>query len=231
VRLLASTFLLYQGDKAKGCSAMLDNSAGAISMPFDIVPARDIMPAITNMMAATAISCQRQLWIHQFGGRTIIAPIKEKPMEVRYLHVFIMLLTSFGGVVAQEKALPQLSVTKIKVGESYKTDGGLPNGAESNNTWGKILQVIDDDSMLVGIDNGRQGNNPRYFVTVWCKFSTKGLTDGKTDFLAKILGTSQVTASGTTRYKTGAGDTRTVFVLEPYGKAKKWAARSKPFGF
>jgi hypothetical protein len=121
---------------------------------------------------------------------------------------------TLGGAGAKDKTLLQLSVTTIKVGENYTTDGGLPNGARSNNTWGKILQVIDDDNMLVGIDNGRADNNSRYFVTVWCKASTEGLTDGKTDFLGNILGTRQVKVTDTTTYQTADGATKTVFVVE-----------------
>jgi hypothetical protein len=129
-------------------------------------------------------------------------------MSVRYLLGIVMLLSSVGRSVAEEKEPLPLLVTKIKVGQDYATDGG---GA---NTWGKIVQVIDDNNMLIGIDNG---GNPRdrYSVIVLCKFPTKGLTDGQTGFLAKFLGTSHVTVSGTTRYKTVDGGTRTVFVLEP----------------
>lgn len=117
--------------------------------------------------------------------------------------------------VESSKPQLQLSVEKLKVGESYKTDGGLPNNSESLNTWGQILQVIDDENMLVGIDNGRAANNPRYYVTVWCRIPTNGLTDGKTDFLSKILGTSQVKVTGTKKYDTAGGATKTVFVIEP----------------
>ncbi len=124
-------------------------------------------------------------------------------------------LTVIGCVMLSDaragEGLPPLKVTAIRAGQSYITDG------DGTNTWGKILQVIDDSNMLVGIDNGgtNPGGRPRYSVTVWCKFRTKGLTDGKTDFLANILGTMKVTASGTTKYKTAAGGTRTIFVLEP----------------
>jgi hypothetical protein len=123
-----------------------------------------------------------------------------------------MLLSGFAGGVAQARELPALRVTKIAVGVSYETDG------DGVNTWGKVLQVIDDDNMIVGIDNGsiNPGGDPRYSVVVWCKFPTKGVTDGKTGFLGNILGTSRVTASTTTRYKTVGGGTRTVFLLEPY---------------
>lgn len=121
----------------------------------------------------------------------------------------------------QEKELPQLSVTRIRAGQSYATDG-------AGNTWGKIIQVIDDDNMIVGIDNGggSAGGNPRYSIFVWCKFRTKGLTDGQTGFLADFLGTGKVTASRTTRYNTAGGGTRTVFVFEPY-KGELGSSRTK----
>jgi hypothetical protein len=56
----------------------------------------------------------------------------------------------------KEKELPQLWVTKIKTGESYDTDA-------QGNTWAKIIQVVDDDNMLLGIDNGQgnPGGDPR----------------------------------------------------------------------
>lgn len=139
-------------------------------------------------------------------------------MNSRSMLGFVILLTSLGGAIAHEKQLPPLRVTRLKAEASYMTDGGADDGIRQQaNTWGIILQIIDDDNMLVGIDNGagNPGGNPRYSVTVWCKFPTKGMTDGKTGFLANILGTNKVTVTGTTRYKTSAGASRTVFVLAP----------------
>lgn len=137
-------------------------------------------------------------------------------MGVRYLLGFLVFVMALGVAVAQD-VIEGLPVTHIKVGRSYQLDGG------GLNTWGRIIQIIDDNNMLVGIDNGatNPGGRPRYSVTVWCKFSTEGLTDGKDGFLANILSVEQVTATKTIRYKTALGGTRTVFVLEPYGKAKK----------
>jgi hypothetical protein len=98
------------------------------------------------------------------------------------------------------------------------TDGGADDGIRQQaNTWGRIIQIVDKSTMIVGIDNGAgsPGGAPRYSVTVWCKFPTKGLTDGKTGFLADIIGTSKITVTGTTDYNTASGK-KTVFVLEPY---------------
>jgi hypothetical protein len=125
------------------------------------------------------------------------------------------------GAVADDD-LPQLVVGEMKIGQSYKTDGGNQDKRPvriQGNTWGQILQIMDDDNMLVGIDNGRdEVGSPRYSSVVWCKFPTKGLTDGKTDFFGNLIGTDKVTVTGTTRYKTSSGGTRTVFVLEPHKK-------------
>jgi hypothetical protein len=130
---------------------------------------------------------------------------------------------ALGDAPPEDKELPGLSVTQLTVGQSYLIDGGVRDRGVFGNTWAKIIQIIDDDNMLVGIDNGAgsPGGNPRYSVIVWCKFSTKGLTDDKTGFLAGILGADKVTVTGTTRYKTASGGTRTIFVLEPHGKEKK----------
>jgi hypothetical protein len=123
---------------------------------------------------------------------------------------------------ALSKDLPQLIVGKMKIGESYKTDGGNQDNNAVHimgNTWGKILQIVDNDNMLIGIDNGEEySGGPRFATIVWCKFSTKGLTDGKKGFFAELISTDEVRVSGTTRYKTTSGGTRTVFVLEPRKK-------------
>jgi hypothetical protein len=113
-------------------------------------------------------------------------------------------------------------VDRIKTGESYETDGGVSGRMEISNTWGEVLQVIDDDNMLVIISNADE------HVTVWCKFPTRDITDGKKDFLANIIRADKVTVTGTTRYRTPGGGTRTVFVLEPYGKQKKRSRVNDP---
>lgn len=127
-------------------------------------------------------------------------------MPFRFLIGFLMIVASNLVAVAQDKT-PVFRVLSIKVGEDYVTDG------DGTNTWAKILQIIDGENMLLGVDNG--GTNPRYSVVVWCKFSTKGLAEGRTGFLNGILATNRVTISGTIRYKTKTGGARTVFVLEP----------------
>jgi hypothetical protein len=126
-------------------------------------------------------------------------------------------------VLGDAEFLPQLSVNLLKEGGKYTTEGGLGSlelGATV--TCAKIVQIIDDNSMLVGIDNGQEkSGDPRYTVLVMCKVPTKGMTDGQAGYLTKFLGTKDVTVTGTTKYKTEGGGTRTVFVLEPYTRPKK----------
>ncbi len=69
----------------------------------------------------------------------------------------------------------QLSVRTLKVGQSYQTDGGTGDVKHIKNTWAKIIQIVDDDSMLIAIGNGADENGgDRYPVLVMCKFPTKG---------------------------------------------------------
>lgn len=126
-------------------------------------------------------------------------------------------------VVGDKEFLPQLSAKSLKEGGKYATSSGL-GGLDLGftNTWAQVVQVIDDNSMLVGIDNGADGSGVlRYEVVVMCKFPTKGITDGKKDYLGEVLGTKEVAITGTTKYKTTGGGTRTVFVMEPYTRPKK----------
>jgi hypothetical protein len=110
-----------------------------------------------------------------------------------------MLATATGYTAQIQPAFP---VTNLEVGKVYKTDG-------SGNTWGKVLQVIDDDNMLIAVSNG--GDN--YPTVLWCKFPTKNIVDGKKDFLSNIIKTEIVKVTGTKRYNTTDG-TKTVYVLE-----------------
>lgn len=97
---------------------------------------------------------------------------------------------------------PSFPVTNLEVGKVYNTDGPA-------NTWGRVVQVIDDDNMLIAVSNGGDG----YPTTLWCKFPTKDIIDGKNDFLCNIIKTKVVKITGTKRYNTING-TKTVYVLE-----------------
>ena len=100
-------------------------------------------------------------------------------MNALYMLGCVAVLLSIGVAVAEDKEVPQLNAKALKVGVNYKTDGGARGAGQSGNTWGKIVQVIDDDNMLVGIENGDdEKGDGRYSVVVMCKFPTKGLTDG-----------------------------------------------------
>jgi hypothetical protein len=145
-------------------------------------------------------------------------------MSTHYRLSLLALLIGCSVAVSDDKPakLPQLSAKALKVGQNYQTDGGTGDAKHIANTWAKIIQIVDDDNMLIGIDNGADDKGgPRYSTVVMCKFPTKDLTDDQKGFLADFVKTEQVTVSGTTRYKTVGGGTKTVFVLEPVKPAAK----------
>lgn len=102
---------------------------------------------------------------------------------------------------------PPLSATRLKVGAV-----GLPG-----NMRAKVLQVLDNDRMLVGIENNLTGNNA-YDVIILLKCPTAGITDGKKWYSREwrtVTGGDLLAITGTTTYRTVTGGTRTVFVAEP----------------
>lgn len=113
-------------------------------------------------------------------------------------------------LAAQQVALGELSVS------------GLQDGARGRPTWidAKVMQVIDDNRMLVGIEDSRTGTS-RYSIWVMVKAPTKGITDGKFwrgGEWRGITGSDILKVNGTTTYNTAAGGTKTVFVIEPVTK-------------
>jgi hypothetical protein len=71
-------------------------------------------------------------------------------------------------LASHSKAAGELLISGMKVG-----DRGRP-------TWidAKVMQVVNDKSMLVGIEDARIGKG-RYRTWIMVKCSTKGITDGK----------------------------------------------------
>ena len=114
------------------------------------------------------------------------------------------------GSVTDAGGLPDIPADKLKVGSSYSVLGVA---------WGKVLEVIDDDDMVLGIDNGAAKGKARYRTVVWCKgFKAAGKADDQTGYLHLLLGANQVKVTGTAKWKAPGGATKTVFVLESAGK-------------
>ncbi len=107
-------------------------------------------------------------------------------------------------------------------GQGELSATGLKEGARGTPTWidAKVMQVIDDGQMLVGIEDARTGDG-RYSTWVMVKCPTKGITDGKFwrgGSWEKVTGSNVLNVTGTTTYKTAIGGTKTVFVVEPMSK-------------
>jgi endonuclease YncB( thermonuclease family) len=121
-------------------------------------------------------------------------------MKTTPLLAAVLLLALAGAAKAQVKA------DRLKEG-----DRGVPD------MDAKVMQVVDGDNMLVGVEDPRNGDGS-YSTWVWVKCPTKGITDGK--FYAAgqwkdFMGTKTVKVTGTKTYKTANGASRTVFVIEP----------------
>lgn len=80
----------------------------------------------------------------------------------------------------------------------------------------RVLQVVDEGSMIVEIRDSRTAGARE---TVMVKCPTDGVVDGKTwrglNQWKEIVGSPVIEVTGTTTYRTVAGSTKTVFVLEP----------------
>lgn len=83
----------------------------------------------------------------------------------------------------------------------------------------KVVQVIDENRMLVGVESAKAGDG-RYSTLVMVKCKTTGITDGKFYGIdwEGMTGSPSLKVTGTTTYKTRSGS-KTVFVLEPEDKA------------
>ena len=108
---------------------------------------------------------------------------------------------------AQRAESGELLVTGLKVGAR-----GIPRHIDA-----KVMQVIDENQMLVGIEDSRTGKG-RYGIWVMLKCSTKGVTDGKFwrgGQWKDVAGSEGLSVTDTTTYTTAGGGTKTVFVVEP----------------
>jgi hypothetical protein len=79
----------------------------------------------------------------------------------------------------------------------------------------KVIQIIDDMSMLVGVEHSSKAGG---LYSTWVMLKgcpTAGLVDGKTwkDW-TPLLGKHLLAVTGTTRFQTVSGGTKTVFVVE-----------------
>ena len=100
--------------------------------------------------------------------------------------------------------IPRLRVAHIQTGAF-----GKPRMIDA-----KVKQVIDENTMLVGIEDAQHGGD-RYNNWVMVKCPTTGIVDGKfwRDW-DSLIGNNMLVVTGTTTYATAGGSTKTVFVLE-----------------
>ena len=106
---------------------------------------------------------------------------------------------------AMQAAAGELKVAGLKVGAK-----GKPVSIDA-----KVMQVVDDKSMLVGLEDAHT-NNGRYSTWVMLKVPTTGITDGafwRGGQWKDFAGAEVFAVTGTTTYKTVDGGTKTVFVL------------------
>ena len=111
---------------------------------------------------------------------------------------------------AQRQVSGQLSVSGLTVGAK-----GVPTFVDA-----KVMQVIDENKMLIGIEDSRVGRG-RYTTWVMLKCPTKGITDGqfwRGGGWKDITGAIALSVTSTTTYTTAIGATKTVFVIEPMSK-------------
>jgi len=84
----------------------------------------------------------------------------------------------------------------------------------------KVIQVINENRMLVGIEHCRLADG-KYSTWIMLECSTKGITDGKHwrgRHWKLITGSPVLAVTGTTTYTTASGGTKTVFVFKPLGE-------------
>jgi hypothetical protein len=98
---------------------------------------------------------------------------------------------------------------------------------KTDHLYGKVIQILDANSMIVGIKDAETGTFPTLILV---KYKTQGLTDGFF-FLnnwSKIVGGNEIKVTGTKTLKLAGGGTRTMFVVEPrWSEAEKEKARAE----
>jgi hypothetical protein len=149
-----------------------------------------------------------------FGTGILLAFILAEPCAAQ------VRATKAGSAEAQQKIADyrdQIAAGTPKAGDL--SVAGLRVGAEGTPRFidAKVMQVIDDKQMLVGVEDARTGNG-RYGTWIMVKCSTAGIADGKFWRGAQwkeVTGSDDLKVTGTTTYTTQSGGTKTVFVVVP----------------
>ncbi|MFO0824479.1 MAG: hypothetical protein U0792_15405 [Gemmataceae bacterium] len=147
----------------------------------------------------------------------------------------------------QQQALSQTGAADLKKLQDYRdslpqpgmkgelTADNLILNAKGRPTFldAKVMRIIDNNSMLVGLENGRT-NAGRYSTWVILKAPTTGIVDGKCwsgeGQWKEVMGSDVLKVTGTTTI-----GTKTVFVLEPFAlkpkanlaDAKEWVKETE----
>jgi len=145
----------------------------------------------------------------------------------RIVFAVLIVMMLVGGADAQPKLTPEQQklldkqkddAAAAKLNEGELSVAGLKVGAKGFPTHidAKVMQVVDEKSMLVGIEDSRNGNG-KYTTWVMVKAPTTGIVDGEFWRGAQwkeMTGIDVLVVTGTTTYKATGGGTKTVFVLE-----------------
>ncbi len=104
-------------------------------------------------------------------------------------------------------------------------------GAKGRPAWidAKVLQIVNDEKMIVGLEDSRTGNG-RYNTVVILKCKTSGIVDGKFwrgGEWKSITGSEMFKVTETESYLNVLGAKRTVFVLAPMSEEDINAFRSE----
>lgn len=158
-------------------------------------------------------------------------------MIILSLGLSLTLVSGEGQLQGQPRPQPKLTAEQQKLLDKQKEDAearktspgeltvaGMKLGAKGNpeRIDAKVMQVIDGNQMLVGLEDARNGKS-RYDTWVMVKCPTAGITDGKFwrgGQWKSVTGSADLEVTGTTTYKSADGGTKTVFVLEPVSERK-----------
>jgi hypothetical protein len=127
-------------------------------------------------------------------------------------------------IAAQRAKLAPAAVGELTVTGLKKGAKGRPERIDA-----KVMQVIDEGQMLVGIEDARTGGG-RFSTWIMLKCPTDEIVDGKHwrgGQWKAVTGSDVLEVLGTTTYKTAGGSTKTVFVVGPV-VASKPEAQEKP---
>ncbi|MDZ4684521.1 MAG: hypothetical protein SH850_05480 [Planctomycetaceae bacterium] len=148
-------------------------------------------------------------------------------MKATYLSALVLAVVSSTncGLFAQSR---ELNVAGLKVGAE-----GRPDSMNA-----KVMQVIDGNRMLVGIEDSRTADGD-YDTWIMLRCPTAGITDDKVwkgaDWKA-VIGSGYLKVTGTVTYVTAIGGSKTVFTAEGLSPAesakreaedKQWREKEK----